>query len=93
MNAEIISVGTELLLGNTVNTDTTIIARELSRLGIALRSRRSRDRRELTLTHSGDGNDGSDGKNDMEPVPDLLSQPSQLSRSHAVSSNERRANK
>ena len=36
MNAEIISVGTELLLGNTVNTDTTIIARELSRLGINL---------------------------------------------------------
>ena len=36
MNAEIISVGTELLLGNTVNTDTTIIVRELSRLGINL---------------------------------------------------------
>ena len=25
MNAEIISVGTELLLGHTVNTDTTIV--------------------------------------------------------------------
>lgn len=36
MNAEIISVGTELLLGGTVNTDTTLIARELSRLGINL---------------------------------------------------------
>ena len=36
MNAEIISVGTELLLGHTVNTDTTIIARELSALGIDL---------------------------------------------------------
>ena len=34
MNAEIISVGTELLLGHTVNTDTTIVARELSTLGI-----------------------------------------------------------
>ena len=34
MNAEIISVGTELLLGHTVNTDTTIVARELSKLGI-----------------------------------------------------------
>ena len=34
MNAEILSVGTELLLGHTVNTDTTIVARELSTLGI-----------------------------------------------------------
>ena len=66
---------------------------ELSRMGIALQSRRTRDRRELALTRACDSNDGSDGKNDMEPVPDLLSQPSQLSRSHAVSSNERRANK
>ena len=66
---------------------------ELSRMGIALQNRRTRDRRELALTRACDSNDGSDGKNDMEPVPDLLSQPSQLSRSHAVSSNERRANK
>ena len=66
---------------------------ELSHMGIALQSRRTRDRRELTLTRACDSNDGSDGKNDTEPVPDLLSQPSQLSRSHAVSSNERRANK
>ena len=29
-------MGTELLLGHTVNTDTTIIARELSALGIDL---------------------------------------------------------
>ena len=36
MKAEIISVGTELLLGKTVNTDTTIIALELSRIGIDL---------------------------------------------------------
>lgn len=36
MNAEIISVGTELLLGHTVNTDTTYVARELSPLGINL---------------------------------------------------------
>lgn len=34
MNAEILSVGTELLLGHTVNTDTTIVARELSTIGI-----------------------------------------------------------
>lgn len=36
MNAEILSVGTELLLGQTVNTDTTIVAEVLSRLGINL---------------------------------------------------------
>lgn len=36
MNAEIISVGTELLLGHTVNTDTAIIARELSAQGVDL---------------------------------------------------------
>ena len=36
MNAEIISVGTELLLGQVVNTDTTIVARALSGLGINL---------------------------------------------------------
>jgi len=36
MNAEIISVGTELLLGHTVNTDTTYVARELSPIGINL---------------------------------------------------------
>lgn len=36
MNAEIISVGTELLLGQVVNTDTAIVARELSALGINL---------------------------------------------------------
>lgn len=34
MNAEIISVGTELLLGQVVNSDTAIVARELSALGI-----------------------------------------------------------
>lgn len=37
MKAEVISVGTELLLGHTVNTDTTFVARELSALGIDLR--------------------------------------------------------
>lgn len=36
MNAEIISVGTELLLGQVVNTDAAIVARELSTLGINL---------------------------------------------------------
>ena len=36
MNAEIISVGTELLLGAVVNTDAAIVARALSELGIDL---------------------------------------------------------
>ncbi|MDE6837443.1 MAG: competence/damage-inducible protein A, partial [Acutalibacter sp.] len=36
MNAEIISVGTELLLGAVVNTDAAIVARALSELGINL---------------------------------------------------------
>lgn len=36
MKAEIISVGTELLLGHTVNTDAAYVARELSALGIDL---------------------------------------------------------
>lgn len=36
MNAEIISVGTELLLGQTVNTDTAYVARALSSVGINL---------------------------------------------------------
>ncbi len=34
MNAEIISVGTELLLGNTVNTDAADVSQALSELGI-----------------------------------------------------------
>ena len=36
MNAEIISVGTELLLGHTINTDTAYVARELSAIGVNL---------------------------------------------------------
>ena len=36
MKAEIISVGTELLLGHTVNTDASHVARELSALGMDL---------------------------------------------------------
>ena len=36
MNAEIISVGTELLLGHTINTDASFVARELSPAGINL---------------------------------------------------------
>ena len=36
LEAEIIAIGTELLLGHTTNTDATIIARELATLGINL---------------------------------------------------------
>ena len=66
---------------------------ELSRMGIALQSRRTRDRRELALTRACDSNDGSDGKNDTEPVPDLLSQPSQLSPNPTDTSDEGGADK
>ena len=66
---------------------------ELSRRGITLQSRRTRDRRELVLTRACDGNDGSDGKNDTETVPDLLSQPSQLSPNPTDTSDEGSADK
>lgn len=66
---------------------------ELSRMGIALQNRRTRDRRELALTRACDSNDGSDGKNDMEPMPDLLSQPSQLSPNPTDTSDEGGADK
>ena len=36
MNAEIISVGTELLLGQTINTDAAYVARALSDIGISM---------------------------------------------------------
>lgn len=36
MKAEIISVGTELLLGHTINTDAAYVARELAALGFDL---------------------------------------------------------
>lgn len=39
MNAEIISVGTELLLGQTVDTDAVFLAKMLSRLGINIHHR------------------------------------------------------
>lgn len=66
---------------------------ELSRMGIAIQNRRTRDRRELLLTRACDGNDGSDGKNDTEPMPDLLSQPSQLSPNPTDTSDEGGADK
>lgn len=37
MNAEIIGVGTELLLGHTINSDAAYVARELARFGINVR--------------------------------------------------------
>ena len=36
MKAEILSVGTELLLGDIVNTDAQFLARELARLGFTV---------------------------------------------------------
>ena len=37
MTAEIISVGTELLLGNILNTNAQYLSRELAELGITVR--------------------------------------------------------
>ncbi|MDD5952769.1 MAG: competence/damage-inducible protein A [Oscillospiraceae bacterium] len=36
MKAEIVSVGTELLLGDVVNTDTTIVAKALAEIGVSM---------------------------------------------------------
>ena len=60
MQAEIISIGTELLLGDTVNTNTAFLARKLAQLGVDLRyqitvgdhPRRLSDTLKLSLTRS-----------------------------------------
>lgn len=52
----------------------------LSDRGISLATRRTHDRRELSLRYECDGCVSNDGKSDMVPVSDLLSQPSQLSQ-------------
>ena len=52
---------------------------ELWKVGIRLETKRTRDKRELKLTLLSDGNDDNDGKNDTDPVENLLSQPSQPS--------------
>ena len=54
---------------------------ELLERDIILSTRRTHDRRELTLRV---GCVGNDGKNDTGPVSDLLSQPSQLSQEKPV---------
>ncbi|MPM99698.1 hypothetical protein SDC9_146892 [bioreactor metagenome] len=56
---------------------------ELAARGITFETHRTRDRRELRLALAGDGSDGNDGKTDTGPVPNLLSQPSHLSREDA----------
>jgi hypothetical protein len=53
---------------------------ELAEIGISFTASRTRDRREISLTYSGDGNDGNDGKNGAGSVSNLPSQPSQPSR-------------
>ncbi|MCD8100295.1 MAG: competence/damage-inducible protein A [Oscillospiraceae bacterium] len=70
MNAEIISVGTELLLGGTINTDAADVSRALAELGInvyrhtvvgdnperlAAAAREARERAELIVTTGGLG--------------------------------------
>ena len=56
---------------------------ELTARGITFETHRTRDHRELRLALVGDGSDGNDGKTDTGPVPNLLSQPSHLSREDA----------
>lgn len=56
---------------------------ELAACEITFETHRTRDRRELRLALVGDGSDGNDGKTDTGPVPNLLSQPSHLSREDA----------
>jgi len=56
---------------------------ELAARGIKFETHRTRDRRELRLALVGDGSDGNDGKPDTGSVPNLLSQPSHLSRDDA----------
>ena len=55
MNAELIAVGTELLLGDTINTDAAAVARLLSELGINVYWQTvvgdNRARLELSLIH------------------------------------------
>lgn len=51
-------------------------ASELDKAGVHVSSSRTRDTRLLHILCDGDGSDGNDGKTDMEPVPNLLSQPS-----------------
>ena len=45
MNAEILCVGTELLLGNVINTNSAFLAQELAKLGIDVYYHRSEERR------------------------------------------------
>lgn len=54
-------------------------ASELDKVGVHVSSRRTRDARLLHILCDDDGSDGNDGKKDMGPVSDLLSQPSHLS--------------
>lgn len=54
-------------------------AGELDKAGVHVSSSRTRDTRLLHILCDDDGSDGNDGKKDMEPVPNFLSQPSHLS--------------
>ena len=72
MNAEIISVGTELLMGEIVDTNSSYLADELAKIGVDLRwatkvgdhpgrleeaIARALDRSEVTITTGGLGTD------------------------------------
>ena len=66
----------EKLLPNVLMKHLIRRQEELTQCGILFESRRTRSRREIHLSLSGDGNDGNDGKTDTGAVSDLLSQPS-----------------
>lgn len=71
----------ETLLPNVLMKKIMRHKQELLEYGVSFTSSRTRDRRELKMYYSGDGNDENDGKTDIIPVSDFLSQLSQPSQS------------
>ena len=53
---------------------------ELSEMGVTMETKRTHERREISLHYVRDGCVGNDGKSDTEPVSNLLTQPSQPSQ-------------
>jgi hypothetical protein len=74
----------EKLLPNVLMKKIIRCRQELAEIGISFTASRTRDRREISLIYSGDGNDGNDGKNGAGSVSNLPSQPSQPSRKASI---------
>ena len=74
----------ECLLPSVLSKRLVRYAGELEKAGVQITSSRTRDTRLLHIrtvrTDPSDGSDGNDGKINTDPVPNLLSQPSHLSR-------------